>query len=51
MEARKEKSYHGEPITLYVAPETLAKVKSMGADYIAILERLLDKAVKEYRIS
>lgn len=51
MAARKEKAYHGEPVTLYVAPETLAKVKDMGADYIAILGRLLDKAVKEYHIS
>lgn len=51
MAARKEKAYRGEPVTLYVAPETLAKVKDMGADYIAILGRLLDKAVKEYHIS
>lgn len=47
--ARKAKPYHGEPLTLYVSPATLEKVKSMGADYIAILGKLLDKAVDEYR--
>ncbi len=46
--ARKSKPYHGEPITLYVSHTTLEKVKNMGADYIAILGRLLDKAVDEY---
>lgn len=47
--ARKEKPYHGEPLTLYVSPATLEKVKDMGADYMAILGKLLDKAVEEYR--
>lgn len=48
--ARKAKPFHGEPLTLYVSPATLEKVKSMGADYIAILGKLLDKAVDEYRV-
>ena len=47
--ARKAKPFHGEPLTLYVSPATIEKVKSMGADYIAILGKLLDKAVDEYR--
>ncbi|MCI9509858.1 MAG: hypothetical protein HFF10_08995 [Angelakisella sp.] len=47
--ARKAKPYRGEPLTLYVSDETMKKVKSMGTDYIAILSRLLDKAVEEYR--
>ena len=47
--ARKAKPYQGEPLTLYVSNETIRKAKSMGADYIAILSRLLDKAVEEYR--
>ena len=51
MTAREEKSCHGEPLTLYVSSETIRKVKSMGADYIAILGELLDKAVKEYHVS
>ena len=46
--ARQAKPYHGEPITLYISPTTLEKVKCMGADYIAILGKLLDKAVDEY---
>ena len=47
--ARKAKPFCGEPLTLYVSPATIEKVKSMGADYIAILGKLLDKAVDEYR--
>ena len=47
--ARKAKPYRGEPLTLYVSDETMKKVKNMGTDYIAILSRLLDKAVEEYR--
>lgn len=47
--ARKAKPYLGEPITLYVSSSTVEKAKGMGADYIAILSRLLDKAVDEYR--
>ena len=46
--ARKAKPYHGEPLTLYVSAATLEKVKALGADYIAILSKLLDKAVDEY---
>ena len=46
--ARKAKPYRGEPLTLYVSPATIEKVKNMGADYIAILGKLLDKAVDEY---
>lgn len=48
--ARKAKPYQGEKLTLYVKPSTLEKVKSMGADYIPILSRLLDRAVDEYRV-
>lgn len=48
--ARKAKPYRGEPLTLYVSPATIEKVKGMGADYIAILGKLLDKAVDEYRV-
>lgn len=47
--ARKAKPFRGEPLTLYVSPATIEKVKSMGSDYIAILGKLLDKAVDEYR--
>lgn len=47
--ARKAKPYQGEPLTLYVSAATIEKVKKMGADYIAILSNLLDKAVDEYR--
>ena len=48
--ARKAKPYRGEPLTLYVSSATIEKVKAMGADYIAILGKLLDKAVDEYRM-
>lgn len=47
--ARKARPYQGEPLTIYVSSATIEKVKSMGADYLAILGRLLDKAVEEYR--
>ena len=47
--ARKAKPFRGEPLTLYVSPTTLEKIKSMGTDYITILGKLLDKAVDEYR--
>lgn len=47
--ARKAKPFRGEPLTLYVSSATIEKVKSMGSDYIAILGKLLDKAVDEYR--
>lgn len=46
--ARRAKPYHGEPLTLYVSAATIEKVKSLGEDYIAILGKLLDKAVDEY---
>ncbi len=49
--ARKAKPYHGEALTLYVSSATLEKVKSMGEDYLAILEKLLDRAVDEYPLS
>jgi len=48
LQARKAKRYRGEPITLSVSPATIEKVKDMGADYIAILGKLLDQAVDEY---
>ena len=48
--ARKAKPYHGEPLTLYVSAATLNKAKSMGADYLSILGKLLDKAVEEYHV-
>ena len=47
--ARKAKPFRGEPLTLYASSATIEKVKSMGSDYIAILGKLLDKAVDEYR--
>lgn len=47
--ARKAKPYCGEPLTLYVSPDTIKKAKNMGVDYIAILGKLLDKAVNEYQ--
>lgn len=48
--ARKAKPYYGEPLTLYVSTATIEKIKTMGADYIAILSQLLDKAVEEYHM-
>ncbi len=48
--ARKAKPYQGEPITLYVSPLTIEKVKKMEGDYIAILGKLLDNAVREYHV-
>lgn len=51
LSARKAKPYHGEPVTLYVSSATLTKAKKMGEDYIAILGKLLDKAVDEYYAS
>lgn len=48
--ARKVNPYRGEPLTLYVSAATIEKIKNMGADYIAILSKLLDKAVEEYRV-
>ena len=48
--ARKKQPYPGEPLTHYVSPATIAKVKGMGTDYITLLGKLLDKAVEEYHI-
>ena len=50
VEARKAKPYRGEPLTLYVSAATIEKVKKLGDDYIAILSKLLDKAVDEYHV-
>lgn len=47
--ARKAKPFRGEPLTLYVSPSTMEKVKSLGEDYIALAGKLLDKAVDDYR--
>ncbi len=47
--ARKANPLPREPLTLYVAPATLEKVKSLGEDYLALAEKLLDKAVDEYQ--
>ena len=49
--ARKAKPFRKEPITLYVSASTIRKGKSLGADYVAILSKLLDKAVDEYPVS
>lgn len=48
--ARRAKPYRGERITLYVSPATMKKVRSWGEDHMEILEKLLDKAVDEYRV-
>lgn len=47
--ARQARPYQREPLTLYVAPETMIKAKALGTDYINILGRLLDKAVDDYK--
>ena len=48
IEARRKKLYRGEPLTLYVSSETLEKAKGLGEDYIALLGRLLDRALEDY---
>ena len=48
IEARRKKPYRGEPLTLYVSSETLEKAKGLGEDYIALLGRLLDRALEDY---
>lgn len=48
IQARKAKPYRGEPLTVYVSPATIQKIKNMGSDYLVTLGRLLDKAVDEY---
>lgn len=49
--ARRAKPFQGERLTLYLSPATMKKAKSLGEDYVAILGRLLEKAVDEYRVS
>ena len=46
--ARKAKPYNAEAVTLYLTPETIAKARKIDTDYVAILGRILDKAVAEY---
>ncbi len=46
--ARKAKPFRGEPLTLYVTPATMEKVKSLGDDYLALASKLLDQAVDAY---
>lgn len=48
IEARRKKPYRGEPLTLYVSSEPLEKAKGLGEDYIALLGRLLDRALEDY---
>ena len=50
-QARIEKPYKKEAITLYVSLDTIEKARSLGTDYISILENVLDKAMKEYKVS
>lgn len=50
-QARIEKTYKKEAITLYVSLDTIEKARSLGTDYISILENVLDKAMKEYKVS
>ncbi len=49
--ARKAKPFRKELITLYVSASTIRKGKSLGADSVAILSKLLDKAVDAYPVS
>ena len=49
--ARIEKPYKKEAITLYVSLDTIEKARSLGTDYISILENVLDKVMKEYKVS
>ncbi len=48
IEARRKKPYRGEPLTLYVSSATIEKAKGLGEDYIALLGRLLDRALEDY---
>lgn len=48
IEARREKPYPTEPLTINVSPLTVKKAAALGGDYMEILGRLLDKAVDEY---
>ena len=49
--ARKEKPYKREAVTLYVSADTIEKARSLGSDYIAILGNILDKVMREYKVS
>ncbi len=44
---RKKKPYVGEPVTIYIMPDTLKKAKEISNDYTAWFSSLIDKAVKE----
>lgn len=50
-QARKNKPYKKEAVTLYVSTETIEKARSLGSDYISILGSILDKVMKEYKVS
>lgn len=47
--ARKANPLPRHRLTLYVSSATMEKAKAMGSDYIAVLSKLLDQAVDEYR--
>ena len=47
--ARKAKPYKGQPLTVYVSPDTAKEAERLGKDYGAVLGKLLDKAVKAYQ--
>lgn len=44
-----EKPYNGQPLTVYVSPDTAKAAERLGGDYRAIFGKLLDKAVKAYQ--
>lgn len=46
---RKVKPYKGQPLTVYVSPDTVREAERLGGDYRAIFGKLLDNAVKAYR--
>ncbi len=43
------KPYKGQPLTVYVSPDTAKAAERLGGDYRAIFGKLLDKAVKAYQ--
>lgn len=43
------KPYKGQPLTVYVSPDTAKEAERLGKDSGAVLGKLLDKAVEEYR--
>lgn len=47
--ARRAKPYKGQPLTVYVSPDTAKEAERLGKDYGAVLGKLLDKAVKAYQ--